>query len=259
MNTNPKTGAFIFGKGDDSWGGRLLKFNYNTGIVERIGTTLKTKTGADVIGDWREEIIGFAEGEVRIFTTTSLSTRRFRTFMHDPIYRTDASFMTMGYPQSPNPGFYFGEGMHSQPVYDVFTAFGTDTAFTEIPSRFDFGSMEGSPVKDGYTRVLAEDKSVLDMITAAGKFKADSFNVQIDDGVLDLTFGGSPWRISGIEIKTPDWPLSTAPIHGNPEPHIYIDQGSRILYIESEEPIDHLRICNIKEQVFLKKVILSPE
>ena len=110
---------------------------------------------ADVLGDWREEIIGFVDGEIRVCTPSSLSTRRFRTLMHDPLYRLDVSFMTMGYAQIPNPSFYFGENMAEPPIHDIYSPHGTDTAFVSIPARFDFGSREGSPVMDDYEEVLA--------------------------------------------------------------------------------------------------------
>jgi len=296
--------------------GRLLKFNYQTNITERIGTVSdRTLTVADVLGDWREEIIGFVNGEIRVCTPVLLSSRRFRTLMHDPLYRLDVSFMTMGYAQIPNPSFYFGEGMKEPPVHDNYTPHGADTAFTIIPVRFDFGSRDGSLIKNGfreilalagngwlytgeledsrgdtadallvdqitglepgifqvplepgvykvvvhagnqqesgYTRTLAEDKPYLDLVTAAGKFKSDSFNITVEDGVLDLVFAGSPWRIAGIEIKYPDWALSSPRVNSDPTPVVYIDQRSGILHIESKEPVAYLGISNMKGQLCL--------
>ncbi len=283
-------------------------------MVERIGTTTRgTFTVGDVLGDWREEIISFKDGEVQVFTPSTISKRRFRTLMHDPLYRLDVSFMTMGYAQIPNPSFYFGEGMDAPPVHDIFTAHGTDTAYASIPARFDFGSREGSPLKpgfqevlalagngwiypgtlddskgdtsdallvdqitgmeagvfqvpvpsqeykivvyagnqfeSGFTRIMAEDKLFLDLVTSAGKFKVDSFIVQVDDGVLDLVFAGAPWRISGIEIKN-NWPVNTAQISEEPVPNIFVDQDRKILHIESSGSIDHLSIWNVKGQLF---------
>ncbi len=296
--------------------GRLLKFNYMTGVFERMGTTFsRTRVTADVLGDWREEIICVGEGKIRIFSTTTLTNRRFRTFMHDPIYRLDVSFMTMGYDQSPNTSFYLGEGMNDQPDYDVFTSHGTDTAFIKLPARYDFGCMEGCSVKEdyseilpfagngwldagglkssmgdtsdalladqilgwepgifqvpvrpgkykvvvhagnqqesGYTRIMAEDMPYLDLVTPAGKFKVDSFIVQVKDGVLDLVFAGSPWRISGIEIKN-NWPLGTGQLTAESEPQVYIDRSAGLLHINSTGPVDNLYIWNILGQLCLE-------
>jgi rhamnogalacturonan endolyase len=52
---------------------------------------------ADILGDWREEIITSVPGELRIYTTTIPATRRNVWLMEDPIYRNDVSHVSMGY------------------------------------------------------------------------------------------------------------------------------------------------------------------
>ncbi len=52
---------------------------------------------ADILGDWREEIIVSVPGEIRIYTTTIPTTRRRTTLMQDPLYRKDVALQTMGY------------------------------------------------------------------------------------------------------------------------------------------------------------------
>ncbi len=301
--------------------GRLLKFNHKARVFERMGTTFsRTKLTADVLGDWREEIICVGEREIRVFSTTTLSNKRFRTFMHDPIYRLDVSFMTMGYDQSPNTSFYFGEGMSEQPDYKVFTSQGTDTSYINLPAKYDFGCRNGCSVKEDYseilpiagngwldhsglesslvdtsdalladqifgwepgvlqipvrpgeykviihsgsqeescyTRILAEDKPYLDLVTSAGKFKTDSFIVQVEDSLLDLVFGGSPWRISGIEIKK-IWPLSTTQKSIEAEPLIFLDHSNGLLHINSTGPVDNLCIWNIIGQLCFESSLNS--
>lgn len=56
---------------------------------------------ADVLGDWREEIITSLPGEMRIYTTTIPATHRRRCLMADAIYRIDVAHGAMGYYQSP--------------------------------------------------------------------------------------------------------------------------------------------------------------
>jgi rhamnogalacturonan endolyase len=56
---------------------------------------------ADVIGDWREEIITSAPGELRIYTTTIPATSRRICLMQDPIYRIDVAVAAMGYYAAP--------------------------------------------------------------------------------------------------------------------------------------------------------------
>lgn len=52
---------------------------------------------ADVLGDWREELILADNGVLRIATTTVPSTTRHVTLMQDPLYRNDVALVSMGY------------------------------------------------------------------------------------------------------------------------------------------------------------------
>ena len=56
---------------------------------------------ADILGDWREEIITTLPGELRIYRTTIPATDRRVTLMQDPLYRNDVCIQAMGYLQIP--------------------------------------------------------------------------------------------------------------------------------------------------------------
>jgi len=56
---------------------------------------------ADVLGDWREEIITSLPGELRIYTTTIPASDRRLCLMQDPLYRMDVVCAAMGYYQVP--------------------------------------------------------------------------------------------------------------------------------------------------------------
>jgi rhamnogalacturonan endolyase len=56
---------------------------------------------ADVLGDWREELIVSSDGELRIYTTTIPATDRRVCLMQDPLYRLDVCIQAMGYTQGP--------------------------------------------------------------------------------------------------------------------------------------------------------------
>lgn len=60
---------------------------------------------ADVAGDWREEIITSAPGELRIYTTTIPARDRRVSLMQDPIYRIDVAVAFMGYYATPMLSF----------------------------------------------------------------------------------------------------------------------------------------------------------
>ncbi|HEY0968880.1 MAG TPA: hypothetical protein VGD88_15925 [Opitutaceae bacterium] len=63
---------------------------------------------ADLLGDWREEIVTFTNGELRIYSTTIPATDRRVTLMQDPLYRNYVTERTMGYPHVPQLSTYLG-------------------------------------------------------------------------------------------------------------------------------------------------------
>ncbi|MHB8997410.1 MAG: rhamnogalacturonan lyase family protein [Armatimonadota bacterium] len=64
---------------------------------------------ADVIGDWREELITSVKGELRIYSTTIPATDRRVCLLQDPIYRIDVANLFMGYAQVPTLGYYLAQ------------------------------------------------------------------------------------------------------------------------------------------------------
>ena len=78
---------------------------YGTGkIGEFQGRLIAT---ADIMGDWREEIIVTMPGEIRIYTTTIPTTLRRPAPIQDPLYRKDVSQQTMGYFYPPQLSYHF--------------------------------------------------------------------------------------------------------------------------------------------------------
>jgi rhamnogalacturonan endolyase len=63
---------------------------------------------ADITGDWREEIVTFAGGALRIYGTTIPATDRRVCLMQDPLYRNDVTHRSMGYPHVPMTSYYLG-------------------------------------------------------------------------------------------------------------------------------------------------------
>jgi rhamnogalacturonan endolyase len=63
---------------------------------------------ADLLGDWREEVIMVLRGELRIYTTTLPAKDRRVCLMQDPVYRADVAHRSQGYDQSPVTGYYLG-------------------------------------------------------------------------------------------------------------------------------------------------------
>lgn len=103
----------------------ISKWNWQTGQAEKIkdfkeegcsfnnGTKQNPCLSADIIGDWREEVIVRDEKstELRIYSTAIPTQHRFLSFMEDIPYRISVATENVGYNQPPEPGKYFGSDM----------------------------------------------------------------------------------------------------------------------------------------------------
>lgn len=69
---------------------------------------------ADIFGDWREEVLLWTTADsskIRIYTTTTSTTNKLFTLMHDPTYRLGIAWQNAAYNQPPHLGFYIGGGI----------------------------------------------------------------------------------------------------------------------------------------------------
>lgn len=91
--------------------GKVVSYPENEEFLEmkEAGRTLMV---ADIIGDWREEIIRSSKttNEIRIYSSTIPSKTRRPTLLEDPIYRIDVTNASMGYNQSPMVSRPFTDG-----------------------------------------------------------------------------------------------------------------------------------------------------
>ena len=80
--------------------------------VSNNGTKSTPALSADILGDWREEVIWpTADGkELRIYTTTIPTDVRMYTLMHDPQYRLSIAWQNVAYNQPPHLGFSIEKG-----------------------------------------------------------------------------------------------------------------------------------------------------
>ncbi|RXK85775.1 rhamnogalacturonan lyase [Filimonas effusa] len=112
-------------------GTTVYKWDYENSrqvpLLETTGTasnnwTKKTPAlSADILGDWREEVIFRTSDNqhLRIYTTTIPTQHRIYTLMHDPQYRVAIAWQNAAYNQPPHPGFYLGMDMGPIPVPNI--------------------------------------------------------------------------------------------------------------------------------------------
>lgn len=101
-------------------GDTIFKYNWQTGSTEPImkfegcmwnnGTKRNPCLQADIIGDWREEVLmRTADNKaLRLYVSPIPTEYRFHTFLQDPAYRVSIANQNVAYNQPAEPGFYFG-------------------------------------------------------------------------------------------------------------------------------------------------------
>ncbi|WP_246188047.1 rhamnogalacturonan lyase [Paenibacillus tengchongensis] len=82
-------------------------------VASNNGTKATPSLQADLLGDWREEVIWRKSDNtaLRIYTTTAVTANKIYTLMHDPVYRLSIAWQNTAYNQPPHTGFFLGNGM----------------------------------------------------------------------------------------------------------------------------------------------------
>ena len=112
----------------------ITKWDWDTATVSSLlrcaecasnnGTKANPSLAADLLGDWREEVIWRSsdDSELRIYTTPIPAAQRLPTLMHDPTYRVGVATQQSGYNQPSHPGFFLGAGMRPPPAPNIRVA-----------------------------------------------------------------------------------------------------------------------------------------
>ncbi|MGB8298496.1 MAG: rhamnogalacturonan lyase [Polyangia bacterium] len=130
-NVNCGTGANVSTSAGSNfliyWNADVIRSTMNGTTLPGVSTTGTASNNsskstptltADLLGDWREEAVlrESSNANLRVYTTTNVTTHRIYTLMHDPTYRAQVSFENSSYNQPPHVGFHIGTGMANPPV-----------------------------------------------------------------------------------------------------------------------------------------------
>lgn len=83
------------------------------GCASNNGTKSNPCLSADILGDWREELICRTADskELRIYSTSIPTSLKLYTLMHNPQYRLSIAWQNVAYNQPPHVSYYLGNGM----------------------------------------------------------------------------------------------------------------------------------------------------
>ncbi|WP_201985843.1 rhamnogalacturonan lyase family protein [Hymenobacter rubidus] len=105
---------------------RILTFSdVATGDAQTNNTTKANPClTADILGDWREEILLRARDNqsLLLYSTSTPTTERIYTLMHDSQYRLAVAHENSAYNQPPHPSFFLGTGMAAPPRPNIVLA-----------------------------------------------------------------------------------------------------------------------------------------
>lgn len=99
---------------------RVEKYDWATGEVRTLmqfdgcqfnnGTKSNPCLSADLLGDWREEVLVRTDDsrELRLYVTPHPTDHRITCLMQDMVYRHGVTTQNVGYNQPPHTGFYLG-------------------------------------------------------------------------------------------------------------------------------------------------------
>ena len=89
---------------------QIVNVQHFDGVQFNNGTKSNPCLQADILGDWREEVVArnLESTELRIYTTTILTQYRLTCLMQDIPYRLSVAYQNVGYNQPPETGFYIG-------------------------------------------------------------------------------------------------------------------------------------------------------
>jgi rhamnogalacturonan endolyase len=139
----------------DKWTGngtvRLMSFE-QYGAHSNNGTKATPCLSADILGDWREEVIYYNANDpsqLLLFTTVIPTQYRIYTLMHDPTYRLGVAWQNVAYNQPPYLGFYIGGGIENMPWPNMYTAASTPTGISydhhEVSPSFELNQNYPNP------------------------------------------------------------------------------------------------------------------
>ncbi|MGE6629215.1 rhamnogalacturonan lyase [Bacillus sp. NPDC077027] len=110
----------------DKWdyaNGRSMNLLTATGAASNNSTKATPNLQADLLGDWREEVVWRTEDStaLRIYTTTDLTSHKIHTLMHDSVYRLGIAWQNVAYNQPPHTSYFLGEGMTKPNQLNIYT------------------------------------------------------------------------------------------------------------------------------------------
>lgn len=198
--------------------GRIDDWNWETGKLDNLliaeGTLSNNDTKgnpvlqADILGDWREEVIWRTDDStaLRLYATPHATEHRMPTLMHDPVYRLGVAWQNVGYNQPPWTSYFLGFDMEQAPLPMVTTGDVTETTMKVAPDEWHVGDAQGP--KTVRARIDLPEGLSADAVAAAGaRLLIDGTVVEAEltaeggQDALTVLIGGEQVRAAAGEFR----------------------------------------------------------
>ncbi len=182
-----------------SWNGSSMTSIFSTeGCVSVNGTKSNPSLQADILGDWREEIVmARSDNEaLRVFVSDIPTDYKIMTLMHDSVYRSGVAAEQTAYNQPTHIGFYIDETYFSGPITELKITKQPDKTEYFVGETLNTAGMELSIVYENGKEVPVKGYSVSGYDSYAG-----------GEQKLTVTYGGNSTELiitvnTGFKLNT---------------------------------------------------------
>ena len=129
--------------------------NFNTAAYNYGQTCNTTKATpclqADILGDWREELILWNlnnPAEVNIYTTSIQTQYAVPTLMHDHVYRMGVAWQNTAYNQPPHLGYYLPDYINGK-LTGIITMSDVSSNMSDVWYTLGGQKLSGKPAQNG--------------------------------------------------------------------------------------------------------------
>ena len=158
----------------DKWNGngttRMLTLSNYSNAASCNTTKATPNLSADILGDWREEVILWdskTSSDLLIFSTVIPTDYKVTTLMHDHVYRMAVAWQNVAYNQPPHLGYYLRDYNTSRASFNKLSGSGDLKQIIESgesiqPIRYEWSKAESVKIEglpSGFTSNISTDES----------------------------------------------------------------------------------------------------
>ncbi len=165
---------------------------------------------ADVMGDWREEVITSRDGELRIYTSTEPAMDRRVCLLQDPLYRLETAMNFMGYLQDPMLS-YLPEAVSPNLNLTAYEE-ADQMKLRVVVSAPRQAGIDGVLTLEGGGALLEPARLPIALQPGARRVVEAAITGHSGDQRVTATLTGATELVSSLELRLPDKPLRDVPM-----------------------------------------------